>query len=72
MSYRRFRTLIAVAIALMVLAILFPALMVIRVINANVPLSLFSYALSVSGLGIAVYAIAHRVGGYHGGKSDLE
>ncbi len=59
MTRRRFWTLISVALSLMVAAIVLPFLMVIKVMRPNVPLSFLSYAMSVTGLGISIYAIAH-------------
>jgi|GEM_PF-1394185 membrane protein implicated in regulation of membrane protease activity len=59
MTRRKFWTLISVALSLMVTAIALPFLMVIKVIRPNVPLSFLSYAMSVTGLGISIYAIAH-------------
>lgn len=62
MTRRRFWALISTAIALMAAAIVLPFLMVLRVIAPNVPLSFFSYAMSVGGLGISLYAFVHHSG----------
>jgi len=75
MTRRRFWTLMSVAIGLMVTAIALPFLMVLRVIAPNVPLSFLSYAMSVGGLGISLYAIVtHSAVGsrkdHGGGQSD--
>lgn len=59
MTRRRFWTLIFVALLLMVGAVVLPFLMVIRVMHPNVPLSFLSYAMSVAGLGILIYALVH-------------
>jgi len=60
MRRKKFRTLISAAIVLLVTAIVLPFLMVLRIIAPNVPLCFFSYAMSVSGLGISLYAIVNR------------
>ena len=51
--------MISVAISLMVTAVVLPFLMVIRVVRPNVSLSFLSYAMSVAGLGVSLYAFTH-------------
>ncbi len=59
MTRRRFWTLISVAISLMSTAVVFPFLMVVRVLRPSIPLSFLAYAMSVAGLGISLYAFTH-------------